>query len=160
MDIKSLIEDTREILSLNKYNDDQVILSDSDNDVLLENALYDYRQKSLEIFGQKYIDNILLEEMIFDDSNIENLEIIEESVIESLKNLKNSVAENIKKLWKKFKEWITNIINSIKKLFVKEKEIKFEVKIPEVKVNHEGIKNVMDETDKVMKKVEANEKKN
>lgn len=101
-------------MSLNKYNDDQVILSDSDNDVLLENAMYDYRQKSLEIFGQKYIDDILLEEMIFDDSNIENLEIIEESVIESLKNLKNSVAENIKKLWKKFKEWITNIINSIK----------------------------------------------
>lgn len=88
MDIKSLIKDTREILSLNKYNDDQVILSDSDNDVLLENVLYDYRQKSLEIFGQKYINDILLEEMIFDDSNIENLEIIEESVIESLKNLK------------------------------------------------------------------------
>lgn len=41
MDIKSLIKDTREILSLNKYNDDQVILSDSDNDVLLENAIYD-----------------------------------------------------------------------------------------------------------------------
>lgn len=159
MDIKSLIKDTREILSLNKYNDDQVILSDSDNDVLLENALYDYRQKSLEIFGQKYINDILLEEMIFNDSNIENLEIIEESVIESLKNLKNSVAENIKKLWKKFKEWITNIINSIKKLFVKEKEIKFEVKIPEVKVNHEGIKNAMNEADKVMKKVEANDKK-
>ena len=47
MDIKSLIEDTREILSLNKYKDDQVILSDNDNDVLLENAVYDYRQKSL-----------------------------------------------------------------------------------------------------------------
>lgn len=159
MDIKNLIKDTREILSLNKYNDDQVILSDVDNNLVLENAIYDYRQKSLEIFGQNYIDNILLEEMIFDDSNIENLEIIEESVIESLKNLKNSVAENIKNLWKKFKEWITNIINSIKKLFVKEKEIKIEVEVPKVKVNHEGIKNAMDEADKVMKKVEANDKK-
>lgn len=35
MDIKSLIKDTREILSLNKDNDGQVILSDIDNDTVL-----------------------------------------------------------------------------------------------------------------------------
>lgn len=53
MDIKSLIKDTREILSLNKRNDDQVILSDSDNDVLLENAVYDYRQKIIRNIRSK-----------------------------------------------------------------------------------------------------------
>ena len=42
---------------------------------------------------------------------------------------------------------------------MKEKEIKIEVEVPKVKVNHEGIKNAMDEADKVMKKVEANDKK-
>ena len=74
-----------------------------DPDAYISQVIEESTTDILEFVGESYINDLILEDALFDCETAEDLEIIEESVIESLKNLKNSVAENIKNCGKNLK---------------------------------------------------------
>lgn len=100
LDIRQLIYDkNNELMTYNKF------------DSVIEN----YENEFLNIYGEYYANELIIENMIYDAATINDLEIIEESIKDSFIEFKNNAIKKLKELLKKFTDWIKRIKDSIKK---------------------------------------------
>lgn len=99
LDIRQLIYDkNNELMMYNKF------------DSVIEN----YENEFLNIYGEYYANEVIIENMIYDAATINELEIVEESIKDNFIEFKNNVIKKLKELLKKFTDWIKRIKNSIK----------------------------------------------
>lgn len=99
LDIRQLIYDkNNELMVYNKF------------DTVIEN----YENEFLNIYGEYYANEVIIENMIYDAATINELEIVEESIKDNFIEFKNNAIKKLKELLKKFTDWIKRIKNSIK----------------------------------------------
>lgn len=99
LDIRQLIYDkNNELMTYNKF------------DSVIEN----YENEFLNIYGEYYTNEVIIENMIYDAATINELEIVEESIKDNFIEFKNNAIKKLKELLKKFTDWIKRIKNSIK----------------------------------------------
>lgn len=99
LDIRQLIYDkNNELMVYNKF------------DSVIEN----YENEFLNIYGEYYTNEVIIENMIYDATTINELEIVEESIKDNFIEFKNNAIKKLKELLKKFTDWIKRIKNSIK----------------------------------------------
>lgn len=99
LDIRQLIYDkNNELMTYNKF------------DFVIEN----YENEFLNIYGEYYTNEVIIENMIYDAATINELEIVEESIKDNFIEFKNNAIKKLKELLKKFTDWIKRIKNSIK----------------------------------------------
>lgn len=85
------------------FADSSVYVSESDINTF-ENDINECKQKSLACMGDLYIDSIILDNFIFDES----LQITNEGIGDKLSSAKDKVVSFIKRVWNKLKEWFVN----------------------------------------------------
>lgn len=88
-----------------------------DPDAYISQVIEESTTDILEFVGESYINDLILEDALFDCETAEDLEIIEESVKEKAVNYKNSAISKVKGLWAKFKAWVKNLYQVIKNQF-------------------------------------------
>lgn len=82
-------------------------IEDAEN--YMDSVLADSREDILQFVGECYIDELILEEALFDCETVEELEAVEESIKEAAGRKKDAAIAKVKELWKKFKAWILNL---------------------------------------------------
>lgn len=99
MDIREYISNMNEKISLRKNitNCDDICIESNDSDVILG-------------FGEIYKDTLIFEHVMFNDI----LNITTEGVGEKIRSAKDRCVATLKKIWKRVKEWILKVINSLK----------------------------------------------
>lgn len=123
MDIRNMIENKRNSIQCDVYSsapsvNSSVYVSESDI-TMFENNIDECRKESLACMGDLYIDSIILDNFIFDES----LQITNEGIGEKLSNAKDKVVDFVKRVWKKLKEWFGKLINNIKILITPASEL-------------------------------------
>ena len=123
MDIRNMIENKRNSIQCDVYSsapsvNSSVYVSESDI-AMFENNIDECRKESLACMGDLYIDSIILDNFIFDES----LQITNEGIGEKLSNAKDNVVDFVKRVWKKLKEWFGKLINNIKILITPTSEL-------------------------------------
>ena len=89
-----------------------------DPDEYIDNVIEEASVDMIELVGESYINDLVLEDALSSCASIEELEAVEESVKETAVNFKNNAIEKVKKLWGKFSAWIKNLASSLKNQFV------------------------------------------
>ena len=88
-----------------------------DPDAYISQVIEESTTDILEFVGESYINDLILEDALFDCETAEDLEVIEESVKEKAVNFKSSAISKVKGLWAKFKAWVKNLYQVIKNQF-------------------------------------------
>lgn len=88
-----------------------------DPDAYISQVIEESTTDILEFVGESYINDLILEDALFDCETAEDLEVVEESVKEKAIGYKNSAQTKVKQLWAKFKAWIKNLYQVIKNQF-------------------------------------------
>lgn len=112
LDIRQLIYDkNNELMVYNKF------------DSVIEN----YENEFLNIYGEYYANEVIIENMVYDAKSSYDLEIIEESIKDSFIEFKDNAIKKLKELLKKFTDWIKRIKDSIKLTLFGDKSGKFKL---------------------------------
>ena len=116
----------------NDYNDYNVYLGLDQQDVLdieleasliddpdryIDEATEEFNNKAVALAGELYMDQLIVEEALFECTDIRELEIVEESIKETIKEKADKAIAVIKELWKRFKAWIKNLVQVIINMF-------------------------------------------
>jgi len=88
-----------------------------DPDQYIDDATEDFNKEAIALAGEIYIDNLIVEEALFDCETIEDLEVVEESIKETAKAKADKAVAKVKELWKKFKAWIKNLKDVVVNMF-------------------------------------------
>ena len=88
-----------------------------DPDEYIDDALREFRDESMALVGEMYIDELVAEDAILLCESYEDLEAIEESFKDTVKEKAGKAKKQIMELAKKFKAWIMNLLNVIVNLF-------------------------------------------
>ena len=89
-----------------------------DPDEYIDNVIEEASVDMIELVGESYINDLVLEDALLGCNSIEELEAVEESVKETAVNFKNKAIARVKALWGKFSAWIKNLASSLKNQFV------------------------------------------
>lgn len=92
-------------------------------DAIIEN----YENEFLNIYGEYYANEIIIENVIYDATSINDLEIVEESIKDNFIEFKDKAIKKLKELLKKFTNWIKRIKDSIKMTLFGDKSGKFKL---------------------------------
>ena len=88
-----------------------------DPDEYIDNVIEEASVDMIELVGESYINDLVLEDALSSCASIEELEAVEESVKETAVNFKNNAIKRVKALWGKFSAWIKNLFSSLKNQF-------------------------------------------
>lgn len=94
-----------------------------DPDTYMDDVLADATNDILEFVGESYINDLILEDALFECDNYEDLEVIEESIKSTVVDTKNKAVAKVKSLWSKFTSWIKNLMDNIKNHFMSGKKL-------------------------------------
>ena len=88
-----------------------------DPDYYIDEATEEFNTAAVGLAGELYMDQLIVEEALFECVNIRDLEIVEESIKDTIKEKADKAINYIKELWKKFKAWIKNLVQVITNMF-------------------------------------------
>lgn len=88
-----------------------------DPDAYIEEATDEFNNDVIALAGEMYIDELIVEEALFDCDTLEDLEVVEESIKENVKEKADKAVAKVKEMWKKFKAWILNLKNVVVNMF-------------------------------------------
>lgn len=88
-----------------------------DPDEYIDNVIEEASVDMIELVGESYINDLVLEDALFGCNSIEELEVVEESIKETASNFKTKAITKVKALWQKFTAWIKNLMSSLKNQF-------------------------------------------
>lgn len=89
----------------------------NDPDTYMDEASEDFNNEAIALAGEIYMDELIVEEALFECETLRDLEIVEESIKDTIKEKADKAIAKIKELWKKFKAWIKNLYNVIVNMF-------------------------------------------
>lgn len=89
----------------------------NDPDTYMDEASEEFNNEAIALAGELYMDNLIVEEALFECETLRDLEIVEESIKDTIKEKADKAIAKIKELWKKFKAWIVNLKNVIINMF-------------------------------------------
>lgn len=88
-----------------------------DSDEYINNVIEEATTNTIELIGESYINDLILENALYDCETSEELLVVEESVKDSLAGFKTKAETKVKELWAKFTAWIKNLMQTIKNQF-------------------------------------------
>ena len=88
-----------------------------DPDRYIDEATEEFNNSAVALAGEIYMDQLIVEEALFECTDIRELEIVEESIKDTIKEKADKAIAYIKELWKKFKAWIKNLVQVIINMF-------------------------------------------
>lgn len=88
-----------------------------DPDRYIDEATEEFNNNAVALAGELYMDQLIVEEALFECTDIRELEIVEESIKDTIKEKADKAINYIKELWKKFKAWIKNLVQVIINMF-------------------------------------------
>ena len=88
-----------------------------DPDRYIDEATEEFNNNAVALAGELYMDQLIVEEALFECTDIRELEIVEESIKDTIKEKADKAIAYIKELWKKFKAWIKNLVQVIINMF-------------------------------------------
>lgn len=88
-----------------------------DPDAYIDEVIEEATNSTIELIGESYINDLILENALFDCETAEEIEAVEESVKTTVSTYANKAVDKIKELWGKFTAWMKNLLVSIKNQF-------------------------------------------
>lgn len=88
-----------------------------DPDAYIDEVIEEATNSTIELIGESYINDLILENALFDCETAEEIEAVEESVKSTVSDYANKAITKIKELWGKFTAWMKNLLVSIKNQF-------------------------------------------
>lgn len=88
-----------------------------DPDEFIDEATEEFNKEAIKLSGEMYMEDLIVEEALFNCETITDLEIVEESLKETVQGKAKQAVDKIKELWKKFKAWMLNLKNVIVNMF-------------------------------------------
>lgn len=107
------------------------LIYEKNNELMVYNGfdatIENYENEFLNIYGEYYANEIIIENVIYDATLINDLEIVEESIKDNFIEFKDKAIKKLKELLKKFTNWIKRIKDSIKMTLFGDKSGKFKL---------------------------------
>ena len=88
-----------------------------DPDQYIDDATEEFNNGAIGLAGELYMDDLIVEEALFECTTFEELSIVEESIKDTIREKADKAVNYIKELWKKFKAWIKNLVQVIINMF-------------------------------------------
>ncbi len=88
-----------------------------DPDSYIDEVIEEATNNTIELIGESYINDLILENALYDCETSEELLVVEESVKDSISSFKTKAETKVKELWAKFTAWIKNLMQTIKNQF-------------------------------------------
>ena len=132
-------EDYNAYLGLTRQDQLDIELESSlidDPDEYIDQATEEFNNEAIALAGEMYMDQLIVEEALFECADLSELEIVEESIKDTIKEKADKAIAKIKELWKKFKAWIVNLKNVIVNMFTSGEKLVSKYKST-IKENHE-----------------------